>query len=169
MWDTPDIFLALAFFSYGGRFCNPFLVSLTLKPEAHSWSYQVLLFAGSETWLPWSNAFSVNFCFPLFPSLPKFGCTGISSIAQALLEIRNPLPVSSWFLLWLKVFATHLLLNALPQIGSLARWGFDLGSLHLIHLAIDFKKKKKNLFPCTPLSSNCTFVIFLGSDYYFTL
>jgi hypothetical protein len=42
--DTPDTCLAsAAFLSHKGRFYNPFLVSLTLKPKPHSQGCQVLL------------------------------------------------------------------------------------------------------------------------------
>lgn len=48
--DTSDICLSsVASLSHGGRFHNPFLVPLTLKPEPHGQSCQVLLLAGTRT------------------------------------------------------------------------------------------------------------------------
>ena len=54
------------------------LLLLTLKPEPHDWSFQVLL-AKPGTWPPCSITLSSAFCFPT-PSLPKLGYPGTCSV-----------------------------------------------------------------------------------------
>ena len=81
------------FLSLGGRFYNPFLLSLTRKPEPRDQNYQVLLLAGAERWPPHSITFPLAFCFP---SLSKLGCPGTWSVDQAELELKILLPLPCW-------------------------------------------------------------------------
>jgi hypothetical protein len=62
--DTPVIYLgSVAFLTCRERFHNPFLLSLTLKPEPCGWSCQVLLLAGARTWTPSFNYIFTSFLF----------------------------------------------------------------------------------------------------------
>lgn len=88
----PATWLAsAAFFSYGWRFYNPFLLLLTPKPGRCGRSCQVLLLSRTETSLSCSNAFSPFFCFP---SCSKLNCPGIWFLDQASPELYD-LPASA--------------------------------------------------------------------------
>lgn len=66
--NTTATHLASAdFLSQGGRFHNPYFVSLIRRPEAHGQSCQVLLLSGAGAW-----ASCLAFCFQWFPSLKVF-------------------------------------------------------------------------------------------------
>jgi hypothetical protein len=90
---TSDTCLAsTASLSHGGSFQNPSLLSLTLKPEIHSQSCQVLL--GIKHGPPHLITSSLAFWFPWFPLLPKLGCPGTHSVSQAALNSQSCLPLS---------------------------------------------------------------------------
>ena len=94
--DTSDTCLAsVAFLTLRRRFYNPFLVSLTLKPEPCGQSCQVLLLAEAETWPSHSNTFSSAFSFQWFHSLLQCffnSFTQVGSFDGWGLALRPPLP-----------------------------------------------------------------------------
>lgn len=164
--DTSDTCLASeAFISHGGRFHEPFLLSLTLNSETSGQHCQVLLLVRVETWSSPLIASSPVFWFWWFPSLPKVSPPGICSVDQDGLQLRDS-QASAFRVLRLKVCITihytflyflSLLYNSSSQVKLSWMVSWSEIKLPLFHVTWGFSLKFYT-FQCS--FSNCTFCVF---------
>lgn len=92
--DTSDIHLTSAvLLSHEGRFYNPLLVSLNLKPGPSGQGCQVLLLDGAGTWPYLPITFDSAFCTWWFSSLFKLSFISLSEV-RSLFHLASGCPLN---------------------------------------------------------------------------